>query len=90
MSSTEFWSSLEGLVTRAKLVAQTFVWGLWNGHARIIAVAGEGEIEWVTAGDAMVCDLCSDNEGTYTTEEADILDEIPIHPNCRCELLPVE
>jgi hypothetical protein len=89
MPNDDYWKSLEGLVARAQLVAQSFVWGLWNNHARIIAVEGEAGIEWVTADDSQVCEVCSDNQGVYPADEESALDDIPVHPNCRCELWPV-
>jgi SPP1 gp7 family putative phage head morphogenesis protein len=45
--------------------------------------------ELSTAGDNRVCDQCSSLEGNiYTLEEARNI--IPVHPNCRCIMLPVK
>ncbi len=44
--------------------------------------------EFKTAGDDRVCDVCASLEGTeYTLDEAE--DVIPVHPMCRCVMLPV-
>jgi len=44
--------------------------------------------EWLTAGDDRVCDRCGKLEGkTFTLDEAESM--IPLHPNCRCIILPV-
>jgi len=45
--------------------------------------------EFVTAGDDRVCDECAGYHGNrYTLKEAEFL--IPVHPNCRCIVIPVE
>lgn len=45
--------------------------------------------ELVTAGDGRVCSLCSPlNHKVYTLKEAEWL--IPIHPECRCILIPLD
>lgn len=45
--------------------------------------------EFRTSGDARVCSQCSGMEGnTYTLDEAENL--IPVHPQCRCIVLPYE
>lgn len=45
--------------------------------------------EFVTAGDERVCDICAGYHGNrFTLKEAEHL--IPIHPNCRCIVIPVE
>lgn len=44
-------------------------------------------VEWSTAGDDRVCDLCASMDGTiYTIDEAE--GKIPAHPNCRCAFIP--
>ncbi len=51
--------------------------------------------EWVTAGDARVCERCNAiatrktklGNGVYTLSQA--LPMIPVHPNCRCVCLPL-
>jgi hypothetical protein len=87
IESDDFWSSLDGLMARAELVAQSFVWGLWNGITQVFAGEQDlGCVEWVTAGDDQVCEVCADNEGTYEATDPNLPD-IPVHPNCRCELL---
>lgn len=44
--------------------------------------------EFITAGDDKVCPICSELAGTYRLE--DTIDMIPVHPNCRCIILPVK
>lgn len=44
-------------------------------------------VEWSTASDDLVCDLCADMDGAVLRiQDAGIL--IPRHPNCRCAWLP--
>lgn len=44
-------------------------------------------VEWATAGDDRVCDLCADLSGVVLKiDEARML--IPRHPNCRCAWMP--
>lgn len=44
--------------------------------------------EWSTAGDDKVCEECASLDGKiFTIEEAEPL--IPVHPNCRCIVLPI-
>ena len=43
--------------------------------------------EWMTAGDARVCDKCNSLQGQiFTLDEIEGM--IPAHPNCRCIALP--
>ena len=45
--------------------------------------------EFVTAGDDRVCTECAGYHGNrYTLAEAEFL--IPVHPNCRCIVIPVD
>ena len=45
--------------------------------------------EFVTAGDERVCSECASYHGNrYTLKEAQFM--IPVHPNCRCIVIPVE
>ena len=45
--------------------------------------------EFVTAGDDRVCEECAGYHGNrYTLKEAEYL--IPVHPNCRCIVIPVD
>ena len=45
--------------------------------------------EWVTAGDDRVCQQCLDKElaGPYLLTEVEGM--IPLHPNCRCVIIPL-
>lgn len=86
-ADSDFWTSLDGLTARAELVAQSFVWGLWNDITQVFAGEQDhGQVEWVTAGDDRVCEVCADNEGTYDANDPNLPD-IPVHLNCRCQLL---
>jgi SPP1 gp7 family putative phage head morphogenesis protein len=80
--------------TRARLIARTET--ARAHHLATIAefrdadaamrVAVQAEI--LTAGDENVCEECADYEGkTLTLDEAE--DLIPVHPNCRCTVVPV-
>lgn len=44
-------------------------------------------VEWSTAGDNMVCELCSSLDGTVIKIK-DATSLIPRHPNCRCAWMP--
>ena len=50
------------------------------------------DVQWVTAGDSNVCTACASLEGTILAIE-DVRGheqfQPPIHPNCRCRLLPL-
>ena len=49
--------------------------------------AGVEMVEWVAAYDDRVCPECEGKHGnTYPIDEAP---ELPIHPNCRCTLVPL-
>lgn len=80
-------------ITRARTLARTEVINA-NAEATLNSYQ-EAQVEGVsvqaefsTAGDARVCPRCEKLEGTvYTIDEARGL--IPVHPNCRCALLPV-
>lgn len=52
--------------------------------------SGEGLVNVQTAGDEKVCPECIALAagGPYSVDEADTL--LPVHPNCRCALVPVE
>lgn len=48
----------------------------------------EGEAEWSTAGDALVCEQCRPLDGkVFRLAEARGM--LPLHPNCRCAWKPV-
>ncbi len=51
-----------------------------------------GEVQWATAGDENVCEVCQALEGKVL-KIADIRGndhlQPPIHPNCRCRLVPL-
>lgn len=44
--------------------------------------------EFVTAGDDKVCPVCAELQGVHRLE--DTIDMIPVHPNCRCVILPIK
>jgi hypothetical protein len=45
--------------------------------------------EWSTAGDEIVCELCSDLEGVVMTIK-EARGSLPRHPNCRCAWVPAD
>ena len=47
-------------------------------------------VNLVTRGDELVCPICvkASENGPYTTSEARAM--YPLHPRCRCRLVPVE
>ena len=79
---------------RAKILARTEM--IRSHHTAMIneykAWAVEGvtvKAEWVTAGDARVCEEClSMEEREFTLREIEGL--IPLHPQCRCIAIPVD
>lgn len=80
-------------ITRARMLARTEV---IRAHTMAnVAVYREAGVEGVkvraeftTAGDGRVCPECESLEGEiFTLDEIERL--IPVHPNCRCQALPV-
>lgn len=59
------------------------------GFGTLAAYLADGiqAVDWVTAGDGLVCATCSDNEDNspYSPFAAPSL---PAHPRCRCDLAP--
>ena len=82
----DFWSSLEGVLSRVLMVAASYIFSVYNYVAQ--ASSPSGFVEWVTAQDADVCPICEGNAGTYDLE-TERVPEIPVHPSCRCILEPV-
>jgi hypothetical protein len=73
-----------------KDLAQACVWSAYNKTIFAIAEATDGYVvEWVTAGDAHVCGDCEEHEGKRYYRGW-LAPQIPLHPNCRCELWIVE
>ena len=61
--------------------------GQLDGYTLLGVEDVTAEVEWSTAGDVLVCELCEGMEGeTYKVEDAHGL--IPLHPNCRCAWTP--
>lgn len=79
---------------RAELLARTEV--IRAHHKGMIQEMRNWGVEGVnvlaelrTAGDDRVCDICGNLQGNiYTLDEAENL--IPVHPLCRCIVIPVE
>jgi SPP1 gp7 family putative phage head morphogenesis protein len=46
------------------------------------------QVQWVAVLDGDTCVDCEDMDGEIF-DAADVIDEPPIHPNCRCVLSPV-
>lgn len=80
-------------ITRARMLARTEV--IRSHTMANVAVYREAGIEGVkvraeftTAGDSRVCPECESLEGEiFTLDEIERI--IPVHPNCRCQALPV-
>ena len=72
--------------TRARVIARTEVIhahaeGQLDGFKKLGIDEVSAEVEWLTAGDAKVCEQCASMEGMrYKIDEAHGL--IPLHPNC--------
>jgi SPP1 gp7 family putative phage head morphogenesis protein len=51
------------------------------------------QVEWLTAGDDLVEEICQDNEDAAPVPLGEAFpsgdDSPPAHPNCRCALVPV-
>jgi len=80
-------------VTRGRLIARTEMTAAYaeatlNSYEEMEVEGVEVEAEVATAGDDVVCPECEALEGkTFSIEEARGL--LPVHPNCRCALIPV-
>lgn len=78
---------------RAEILARTEVInahhkGMMQEYRNWGDIGLEVQAEFRTAGDSRVCDECAGLEGTvYSLGEAENL--IPVHPQCRCIVLPV-
>jgi len=81
-------------INRARMIARTeTIWSYNEAALNMFESAGvEGvalDVEWSTAGHG-VCERCQELEGqVYTIEEARKSHHPPLHPNCRCALIPV-
>lgn len=77
---------------RAKVLARTEIIhahaeGQLDGYEEMGVEEVSVDVEWSTAGDDLVCELCDEMEGeVFTIDEARGL--IPKHPNCRCAWKP--
>jgi SPP1 gp7 family putative phage head morphogenesis protein len=60
-------------------------------NQQIVDAAKKGgwtRFQWVTANDERVCPVCGPRHGkVYHYEE---IPEIPVHPNCRCAVIPFD
>lgn len=80
-------------IVRAKTIARTEMTAAYaeatlNSYEEAGVEGVEVEAEVATAGDEQVCPECEDLEGkVFEISEARGL--LPVHPNCRCALLPV-
>jgi len=76
------------------MIARTeTIWAYNEAALNMFESAGvEGvalDVEWSTAGYG-VCEKCQELEGqVYSIEEARKSHHPPLHPNCRCALIPV-
>jgi len=72
---------------KAITIARTETLAAGNAAAKERYVAaGVEKVEWIAALDDRVCPICEGlHEKTYPIEDAPSL---PVHPNCRCTLVP--
>lgn len=73
--------------SKAITIARTETLAAGNAAAKErYQLAGVEMVEWVAAYDDRVCPICESKHGnTYPLDEAP---ELPVHPNCRCTLVP--
>lgn len=79
---------VEGIVNRARLMAHTETMHACNEGAKVrYRQVGIEQVQWLTAKDDRLCDRCAPLDGTvYDIDKAP---PCPLHPMCRCTLLPV-
>ena len=71
--------------TRAEMIARTeHARAVNNGTLQAYANYGVTEVEIVTAGDDLVCDICNDIEEQGRVLISVAAEMLPAHPNCRC------
>jgi len=75
---------------RASLIAATETTRAFaQGNRESYRAAGVQQMEWMTANDELVCDICGALAGKMLPIDAPESDCPPAHPNCRCDLAPV-
>ena len=75
--------------TRATTMARTETINAFTQGAELrYAQAGIEKMEWLTANDDRVCPICGPLDGTVFSIKSSH-PRPPIHPNCRCALIPV-
>lgn len=79
-----FWQSLEGVLTRTSLVAQSYVSTAYNGIVALLSKNQVANVDWLIADDD-ACEECKSYAGTYDPVY-DYIPDIPVHPYCRCWL----
>ena len=80
---------VEGIgLNRARLMAHTETMHACNEGAKVrYRQVGIEQVQWLTAKDDRLCDRCAPLDGTvYDIDKAP---PCPLHPMCRCTLLPV-
>ena len=75
-------------ITRARVMARTETMYAFNtGLTNEYASHGIEAVEWLAAYDERVCEQCAPLMGQkFPIDEAP---DCPLHPQCRCTLLPV-
>ncbi len=75
---------------RGRMIAETETTRLWAiGNEISMDQAGVEVMEWRTANDDLVDDLCADLNGTLL-EVGGSGPRPPLHPRCRCAIIPTE
>lgn len=63
--------------------------GIANDTAKAFAIENKTMLLFCTALDDSVCSDCNDREGEIYKNDDPDLPNPPLHPNCRCRLIPV-
>jgi hypothetical protein len=84
LSSSDFWSTNEGLYVRIEDLAESMTWQVINESLKVLGTqAGATEFEWITEVDERSCDYC-DSQSGRRYKRGQFVPNIPVHPNCRC------
>jgi len=79
-------SAINASKSRGVLIARTELMRAFNKAAEDRYTKAGFKLKWVTAYDPEVCELCMAMEGKILTPDDP---RPPLHPNCRCTIIPV-
>lgn len=75
-------------INKAVTIARTETLAAGNAAAKErYSAAGVEMVEWIAAYDDRVCPECEEKHGTVYPIDGS--PDLPVHPNCRCTLVPV-